>query len=848
MITKRFHTFVVKHPWIIIGVVVVLTVYFALQLHKLHWETDARVYLPHGHPAIKYDEEVEKVFGVKDAVIIGIVNDKKGIFNPVTLQRIARITKQVAALPGVIANRTIDVASLSTASVFYGTKTQVGSKRLMKSVPKTPGQIAKLKKLIYANSDLLVGNLVSADGHAAMIRAKLKEGVTNRYKTYFQIKGILSQYGGGQWQGQGWSGGGKGWWNKGKGGGQGGGQWNKGQGGGRWQSGGGSGPSRSGGDAGRYSGDGGKNAATPKDNGDVFYIAGRPAIEVTSGLNAIKDIRVMALLLVAVIMAMLFIIFRTARGVLLPTFVMFAGIVWTMGLMAVADVPLYTISTMLPVILAAVGIGDGVHLLSHYYDGVFTGNGRKGGEIVLEVLNKLSPPLLTTTLTTAAGFAALLFAQMPPFRVFGLFIIIGIFLCWFLTITFIPAVLTLMQPKVGGYLLKRKMMRVYNEQGWCSRILVGLGDNINRHKRVWGVCLLVLAGVALYGSSRVFVDSSWMSDFRKDSEISKATAVLNKEFNGTIFLNVIVNGEKPNALKSPRLLKKIQDMQQAVDKDPQVGDSLSLVNYIKSMNKTFHAEDKAYDVIPDSRKEIAEYIYLFSISGRPEQLDEVADYNYRRANVTFMIKTDHTRALKRIIDKVKAAARRDFAGMPVDIHLAGSGNNSYVWAHLLIESQATAIIVSKLAIFIIATILFRSLLLGLFTVIPVSLTTLLVAGYAGFAGIPLDVSTALAAGLAIGVGVDYTIHYIYRYWDERKRGEDHSLATAATMRSVGKTIVFNAVIVAAGFSVLLMSRFPPNVKLGDFVSSYMMLSFIAALVIMPLLLAYKRKMKQPPVA
>ncbi len=225
MTIKRFHAFIVKHPWAVIVSVLALTVFFALQLHKLHWETDARVYLPHGHPAIKYDEEVEKVFGVKDAVIIGIVNDKKGIFNPVTLERIARITKQVASLPGVVANRTIDVASLSTASVFYGTQTQVGSKRLMKTVPKTPEQIEQLKKLVYDNGDLLVGNLVSADGHAAMIRAKLKEGVDNRYKTYFQIKGILSQYGGGQWQGQGWAGG-KGWGSGKWGGGQGG-QWQK---------------------------------------------------------------------------------------------------------------------------------------------------------------------------------------------------------------------------------------------------------------------------------------------------------------------------------------------------------------------------------------------------------------------------------------------------------------------------------------------------------------------------------------------------------------------------------------------------------------------------------------------
>jgi hydrophobe/amphiphile efflux-3 (HAE3) family protein len=860
MIKDRFYSAIVRHPWIVIAVVVVLTVYFALQIPKLEWETDARVYLPHGDPAIKYDEKVEKIFGVKDALIIGIVNEKKGVFNPVTLEKIARLTKEVAALPGVVANRTIDVASLSTASVFYGTDTEVGSKRLMEEVPKTPEDIEKLKKLVYENSDLLVGNIVSQDGHAAMIRAKLKEGKDNRYQAYFQLRGILAgEYGATNlMQGQDWSGGGGQWgsgnWQKNQGGGsqQGGNtQWqgsNQQQGGNaQWQ---GGNNQRQGGNGqwqGGYGGQGqGSGAAQAEDNGDVFYIAGRPAIEVTSGLSAIKDIKVMAMLLLAVIMAMLFFAFRTGRGVFLPTFVMSAAIIWTMGIMAVMHVPLYTISTMLPVILAAVGIGDAIHLLSSYYDNALTNPQGKGGELILQALNRLSAPLMTTSLTTAAGFMSLLFAEMPPFRIFGLFTVLGIFISWLLTVTFIPAVLTLLRPKVGGYLMKRKMMRVYNESGWCSRLMVNLGDNINSHRAVWGFGLVVVAVLFLYGSSRIFVDSSWMSDFKKDSEIAVATDVLNRKFDGTIFLNVVIEGREKDALKSPVLLKKIEQLQDAVEKDPYVGDSLSIVDYLKSMNKTFHSNDERYDVLPDSQKQIAEYLYLFSISGRPEQLDEVVDFDYRRANVNFMVKTDHTRILKRIIDKVNGFVKDNFQGIPADVNLAGSANNSYVWAALLIKSQTTSIIISKLAILVIATLLFRSLLLGLITVVPVTMTTLLVAGYAGFARIPLDVSTALAAGLAIGVGVDYTIHFIHRYLYERRAGSDHSAATAATMRTVGRTIAYNAVIVAAGFSVLLLSEFPPNVKLGEFVAAYMLLSLVAALVTLPILLAYKRVSIQGP--
>ena len=98
---KHLYSTVIRYPKATIALILGATIYLAMQLPNLRWETDARVYLPKGHPAIKYDEKVDEIFGVKDAVVIGIVNEREGIFNPTTLARIARITEKVAALPGV---------------------------------------------------------------------------------------------------------------------------------------------------------------------------------------------------------------------------------------------------------------------------------------------------------------------------------------------------------------------------------------------------------------------------------------------------------------------------------------------------------------------------------------------------------------------------------------------------------------------------------------------------------------------------------------------------------------------------------------------------------------------------
>ena len=932
---KKIYSLGFTYPKTIIITIVVLTALFASQLNKLHWETDARVYLPKGHPAIKYDEKVDEIFGVKDSLIITIVNNKEGIYNPVTLARVARIVKKCRELPGVISQNEADIASLASSTVFEGDNESMGSRVIMPKVPQTPEEMAALKKTIQEHKNILVGNIVSEDGKATMIRLKIKEGAQNRYMTYFQVKGIVALEKGenptwGPWGG----GAGKGKW--------GGNKWVNADGtrkkavedpskktdpnfsgnewvnvngtpkptaqkkekveadwkGNKWLNANGTaktdpnkadpnfagnrfvqangtpkptaqqkekveadwkgnkwvnpdGTSKTKSDGAVASSavneqraDSPKPAAKkvaeviPKAVNDVFYISGRPAIEVSSGLLAMEDMSYMVPLLIAAMAIVLLIIFRTWRGMLLPISVMAISIVWTFGLMALLNVPLYTISTMLPVILVAVSIGDAVHLLSSYYDKVLHNPQGDAKSLVSDATLKLGPPLVMTSVTTAIGFLSLLFAEMPPFRIFGGFALLGILFSWFITISLLPAVLTLLKPKVGNYLSKRRALRVYEEQNRLSLALTSTGRWIEYHHKPVFAGLVILVAVAILASSRLYVDSSWMSDFRNDTEIKQATNVVNKEFSGTIFLNIVLESKKKDAFKDPALLRKMDALESYLDTLPYVGKTIGLVDYIKTMNKVLHAENQDYYTIPESRKAVGEYLFLFSVSGRPQQLDEVVDFGYKRSLVTAIIKTDHTKALKNIIDSVKDYTKREFKDTGVTVNLAGSANNSYVWAKLLIDSQTTAILISKLMILIVAGLVFKSIVEGIFVVIPVTISTLLVAGFAGLFSIPLDVSTALAAGIAIGVGVDYAIHFIYRYISERKEGNEHIEALENTLRTTGHTIVLNAVVVIVGFSVLFFSQFPPHVKMGYFVTAYMVISCLVAIWVLPALISF----------
>lgn len=942
---KRLYLTGVNFPKATIAVIVILTAVFASQLDKLRWETDARVYLPKGHEAIIYDEKVDDTFGVRDTVIIAIENDT-GIFNTETLERIKRVADKVAALPGVQATRSLDVASITTATEFVGDENSIGSIPIMEKVPQSQAEIEALKKRVYDNADLFVGNIVSEDGSAAMIRAKLKEGMTNRWMTYWQVKGIINAEtgeGGDSWSGQWGDGSGdwkkwqskkeeklkneedtngqwseeqQKWWSaqqktEGKGtesessntegmsdwltdkakeeeeeewaaaGFEAGaekkdeprsqeGQWSMDQAASWWENKekeqakqeaqkteAQSGEAAQGqwsmdqaaawwdkkqqeDDASTEQADDAASISDKSDMQDRFYLAGRPVIEVSSGTYAMEDMKIMIPMVVAIMAVVLLIMFRSGRGMLLPILVMSFAIIWTMGLQTVFDVPLYTISTMLPVILVAVGIGDSVHLLSAYFDSVLEDPHRDRKEIVSKAVQRLGAPLVMTSVTTAIGFAALFFADMPPFKIFGVFAMIGIVLSWLISILFIPAVLMLLQPKVANYYARKRAMRVYDEQSRLSWVLTRLGVWVNKNRSVTGAVLAVIVLVSIFGASKLYVNSSWLSDFKKDSEVFVSTEMLNEKFSGTVFLNVVIESEQKDAFKDPALLNKIEDLQAFVKDLPYVGDSLSVVDYLKNMNKSLHENNESYNRLPETRELIAEYLFLFSVSGRPEQLDQVVDFDYKQGLVSIAIQTDYTQPLKHIRDEVEGFVQREFQDLNVNVNYAGSANNSYIWADLLIGSQTSAIVFSKVAILIVAALVFMSIIAGVYVVVPVTLSSLIVAGFAGLLDIPLDVSTALAAGIAIGVGVDYAVHYVYRYMSERKAGSNHDEATAATLRTTGRTIVLNAIVVSAGFAVLFMSQFPPHVKLGYFVTAYMVVSCIVALVVLPAMFSFFR--------
>jgi hypothetical protein len=223
------------------------------------------------------------------------------------------------------------------------------------------------------------------------------------------------------------------------------------------------------------------------------------------------------------------------------------------------------------------------------------------------------------------------------------------------------------------------------------------------------------------------------------------------------------------------------------------------------------------------------------MSGDPEMLWNVVDDQYRNANLVFQLKKDDSRTLETALHAVEAHQPR-LAELGVSMHFAGSGYKSLVFAGLILDGQILSLMLSFLIVFVLLALMFRKISAGLIGTLPILLTAIVGFGVMGAFGIALSTTTALISSIAVGVGIDYAVHFLERYRKLAATANNRELAGRDTISHSGRAILFNALVVVAGFLVLLFSVFPPNRQLGGLVSLNMLTSFVFTISAMYVLL------------
>ncbi|MFQ5354935.1 MAG: RND family transporter [Mariprofundaceae bacterium] len=567
-----------------------------------------------------------------------------------------------------------------------------------------------------------------------------------------------------------------------------------------------------------------------------FYIAGLPVAEATLGKYIQEDMNIMLPLVFLMLMLLLYFTYRSVRGVVIPMSVVMLSVIAAMGMMAGVGVPMYPTTTMVPVVLMAIGVADAIHILGKYYEVALISPNAERRDVVLNTMDEMWRPVVLTSFTTGVGFLSFLMMEMVPLQMMGVFAAVGIIYAMFVSLTLVPAALMLMKVKAPKSLVKAARARGVEHAGGLSRLLSMLGFRVSQHSTQTLYAASIILLLLAWAASQVYVDDSYMANFQEDSDVVLSDKQINKHFIGSYQRNLLLEADAADAFYDPGLLNAVWNFQQDLEIVEGIGGTISISDYIRRMHRVMNENRSDMAMIPESPDLIAQYLLLYSFSGAPDDFAEVVDSEYRSANIRIFSTVDNFIKGSAIEHAVIRLAAKHFDPLAVKWSIAGNGHIGYVQTKMITDNLRFNIITTILAIFLFAWAMMRSFVAGLFVMVPVLAAVILNFAIMGVSGITIGWGSSMFTSIAICIGVDYAIHLIYKFQREYDRLRDTTRALMLTLATTGKTILFNAIVVIAGFMVLLASAMPPNEQMGLLVSVAMFSSFAATLIVLPALI------------
>lgn len=565
------------------------------------------------------------------------------------------------------------------------------------------------------------------------------------------------------------------------------------------------------------------------DSGDQYFLAGDPIARDTFGYEMFRQMALFSPVAGLVMCLALWFMFRSFPVVVANMAVAMISIIWAMGLFIGLGFPVHIMSSMSPVFLMAIAT-DSVHIFNEFY--FRYGEVKNKRRAVLETMTAVGRPVVLSDLTTAAGFAALATGSIVPVRVFGLLVGFGTLVILLMSFTLVPAILILMREDRIAAAAQRER----SQGAGGSPLLAKLASLCVRHAKpvaLAGCVLLVVAGVGL---TRVRVNNNMVHWFKPDSEIRSADRVLNQHLGGTSIGYVVIRGSEENAMHEPRMLRSIESLQRELEKDPVVGKTHSVADFVKRINRVLHNDDPAFDRIPDSATEIAQYLFLFSMSAKPSDLNNVVDYPFQSANIAVQLKSWDAGVMRGVLDRAHAHLTANPLPGGTTLRPAGIAYFNLVWSDEVLWGMVTSFMSGLVFVLILLVLEMRSLRWGLVCFVPLFFTIVVIYGMVGLVGKDFDMPVAVLSTLSLGLAIDFAVHFVVRFQRSYATHSELTDALVWTAARPGKGILRNAVLFALGFAVMGFAQLTPYITVGVLMAAIMLLSSISTIVFVPALI------------
>ena len=562
--------------------------------------------------------------------------------------------------------------------------------------------------------------------------------------------------------------------------------------------------------------------------GDRYYVAGDPVARDTFGSEMFRQMALFSPIAGLLMCIALWIMFRSAALIAANMAVAMISIIWCMGLLVGLGFPVHIMSSMSPVFLMAIAT-DSVHIFNEF--AFRFGDLRDKRRAVLETMATVGRPVLLSDVTTAAGFASLATASIVPVKVFGLFVGFGTLVILLMSFTLVPAILVLLREERIPV-----ARRVEVEPGNRHSLLVRLGDLCVRRPRGIVLASVIALAIAGVGLARLNVNNNMVHWFKPASAVRTADRVMNERLGGTSTGYLVVESPAEDAMKTPGVLRGIEGLQRELERDPRVGKTFSVVDYVKRINFVLHGDDPAFDRIPDSADEVGQYLFLFGMSAKPSDLENVVDYPYRKANVFLQLKSWDAGVMRDVIARGGSYLAAHPLPSDAKVRPAGIAYFNLVWSDEVLFGMLESFLTGLVLVLLLLVAETRSLFWGILMFVPLLVTVAVLYGAVGLIGKDFDMPVAVLSTLSLGLAVDFAIHFAARFRQRYREKPDLREALVWTVARPGRGIVLNAILFALGFAAMILADLTPYITVGVLMIAIMLLSAALSLMLLPALI------------
>ncbi len=537
----------------------------------------------------------------------------------------------------------------------------------------------------------------------------------------------------------------------------------------------------------------------------------------------------------------LLLFFRSLSAMLMSLAVVAMGVIWSFGTMVLLGQKITLLTALIPPLIVVIGIPNCIYFLNKYHTSYKETQNKE--KAIINMVGRMGIVTLFCNITAAIGFFVFAFTKSPLLKEFGWVSGLNIMALFFISLFFIPPVLTYLQEPQPNHIK-------YLDNAFLEKVLVKIERWTFVHtKWVFGITIVLLIG-SLLGLARIKKEAFIVDDLPRKDKLYTDLKWFEKEGGGVMPLEIVVDTKKKNGLiRNIHPLEDIESLHEFLRAQPELGKPIGLVEGIKFAKQTYYDGDSMAYTIPSGTEMafIASYLKLGSNgnstntnsnNNSPTQLlSKFIDKDKRATRISVNMKDIGSAQLPRFLYRVDSATKAIFDSSKYEIKITGSSVTFLEGSNFIIRGLGESIFWAFLLIAICMIFLFRSFPILMCSLIPNLVPLLITAGVMGWVGISLKPSTVLVFSVALGIAIDVTIRFLVNYKQELPHLNNQVDKTLVqTIKHTGISIIYTSLVLVAGFIIFCFSDFGGTKALGWLTSLTLVVSTLTNLILLPALI------------